>query len=77
MVVMEDRKELEVHEGSEEATHNELALEESGKLNEIANPKLSHDGIILIPQPSDDPDDPLVSFLFNNCYTSVLIVAIN
>lgn len=52
---MEDKRELDVHESSSEALGDE-----AGQLNEIPNPKLSPDGIILIPQPSDDPDDPSV-----------------
>ena len=51
---MEDKREVDVHESSSEG------VDEGGQLNEIPNAKRSSDGIILIPQPSDDPDDPLV-----------------
>lgn len=53
---MEDKRELQVNESGSEAL-----TDEAGHLNEIPNAKRSADGIILIPQPSDDPDDPLVS----------------
>jgi len=53
---MEDKRELDIHETSSSS--------DAGELGEFpdANAKRSIDGIILIPQPSDDPDDPLVSF---------------
>jgi hypothetical protein len=54
---MEDKREIHVHESGSEAQNDE-----AGQLNEIPNAKRSADGIILIPQPSDDPDDPLVSY---------------
>ena len=53
---MEDKRELHVHESGSETPNDE-----AGQLNEIPNAKRSADGIVLIPQPSDDPDDPLVS----------------
>jgi hypothetical protein len=57
---MEEKRNLDVHESG---SSSDTPIDEAGDLNGIndANAKRSADGIILIPQPSDDPDDPLVS----------------
>ena len=38
-------------------------MEQEGSLKEAATKKTTKDGILLIPQPSDDPEQPLVSSL--------------
>lgn len=38
-------------------------LEHDGSIKGTATKKTTKDGILLIPQPSDDPDQPLVSLL--------------
>jgi hypothetical protein len=65
---MEDKRELDVHESSSEG------IDEGGQLNGIPNPKLSSGGIILIPQPSDDPDDPLVRLFLVIAHTTRLTI---
>jgi hypothetical protein len=62
---IEDHKAISVHE-SEDGRRHEAVLTEDGtgkKEYSGADLKMSPDGIVLIPQPSDDPDDPLVSLL--------------
>jgi hypothetical protein len=61
---MEDSKEtslreIEVDGQNDEAQNVDILT--SSKLDGIVNPKLGADGIILVPQPSDDADDPLVA----------------
>ena len=36
----------------------------------ITQPRKEHDGVILIPRPSDDPRDPLVTYLLTKIHQS-------
>jgi hypothetical protein len=57
---MEDSKETSLREIELDEAQN-VDILASSKLDGIVNPKLGTDGIILVPQPSDDADDPLVT----------------
>jgi len=37
----------------------------------ITQQRKEHDGVILIPRPSDDPRDPLVTYLLTNIHQSL------
>ena len=69
---MEGKSGLDAHEkgSSSEAFYD---AEEQNEIHD-ATAKRSADGIILIPQPSDDPDDPLVRSRSFDVEWQVLII---